>query len=69
MTKNTKVVSIRIPNEVEEWLGADNKAREIVESAYMSGWLNLKGFKKACDKKKIDYQMAIDRMVELINED
>lgn len=66
---NTEVISIRVSKEIAEWLGADNEAREIVESAYMVGHLNMRGFKEACDRKEIDYQMAVDRMTELINED
>jgi len=67
MTNKTQVVSIRLPNEVVEWLGKDHEAREIIESAYANGHLRLKEFYKACDAKNINYQKAVDRMTELIN--
>ena len=68
-TDRTKVISIRLPNEVVDWLGADREAREIIESAYSEGQLNLREFKKACAEKQMDEQLAVNRMVQLIRED
>ena len=68
MTNKTQVISIRLPNEVVEWLGKDNEAREIIESAYANGHLRLNEFCKACDAKRMDYQKVIDRMTDYIND-
>ena len=69
MTNKTQVVSVRLPNEVVEWLGKDRSAREIIEGAYFEGQLNLRSFRKACKEKHIDCQLAIDRTVKLIREE
>jgi len=68
MTNKTQVISVRLPNEVVEWLGKDKSAREIIEGAYFEGQLNMKSFRKACRDKHIDCQLAIDRAAKLIRE-
>lgn len=65
----TTVISIRIANEIADWLGKDWTAREIIEDAYNVGLLDLREFKKACAERKMDEQLAVNRMVQLIRED
>jgi len=69
MTDKTRVVAVRLPNEVADWVESEGSARAFIEGLYGSRSLNLRGFYKACDEREIDYQLAINRMVELINED
>ena len=69
MTDKTRVVAVRLPNEVADWLEGEGSARAHLENLYGSKSVDLRGFYKACDRKLIDYQLAINRMVDLINED
>lgn len=69
MTDKTRVVAVRLPNEVADWVESEGSARAFIEGLYAGKSLDLRGFYKACDAKLIDYQLAINRMVELINED
>ena len=69
MTDKTRVVAVRLPNEIADWLEADGSPRAFIEGLYDGKDLDLRGFYSACDGKRIDYQLAINRMVELINED
>lgn len=69
MTDKTRVVAVRLPNEVADWLESEGSPRAFLEGMYGSRSVDLRGFYKACDAKLIDYQLAINRMVELINED
>ena len=68
MTDKTRVVAIRLPNEVAEWKESTGRPRKFLEGIYEERHLNLAEFYKACDAKQMDYQMVIDRMVQLINE-
>lgn len=69
MTDKTRVVAVRLPNAVADWLEEDGSARAVIEGLYGSRSVDLRGFYKACDRKRIDYQLAINRMTDLINED
>lgn len=70
MTDKTRIVSARVPNEVADWLESEDVShREILETQYKNRFVavDLWRFKRACDRLKIDYQLAIDRMTEEIN--
>ena len=69
MTDKTRVVAIRLPNEVADWLERTGSPRALIEGGYEDGGLDLSGVKRACDRKRIDYQLALNRMEQLINED
>lgn len=69
MTDKTRVVAVRLPNAVADWLEEDGSPRSVLEGLYAGRLLDMRSFYKACDAKEIDYQLAINRMVELINED
>ena len=69
MTDKTRVVAVRLPNEIADWLEAEGSPRAFIEGLYAGKNLDMRRFYKACDRKRIDYQLAINRMVELINED
>lgn len=60
---------VRLPVEIVEYLESRGSLRAGIEELYEGATLDLTGFYEACDKKRIDYQLAINRMVELINED
>lgn len=69
MTDKTRVVAVRLPNEIADWVESEGSARAFIEGLYGSRSLDLRRFYKVCDERSIDYQLAINRMVELINED
>lgn len=69
MTKKTRVVAARLPNEVADWVESHGEVRAWLEGMCGEERLDLREFYKACDAKRIDYQLAINRMVELIRED
>ena len=69
MTDKTRAVMVRLPVEIVEWMESKESKRAAIEEMYEGMRLDLSGFYEACDAKEIDYQLAINRMVELINED
>ncbi len=69
MAKKTKSIMVRLPVEIVEWLESRGSLRDGVEELYNRMMLDYTEFYKACDEKRIDYQLAINRMVELIRED
>lgn len=68
-SKKTKAHGVRLTPEIMAWVEDGHPVREIIEDAYAGRTLDLRGFRRACDRKHIDYQLAINRMVQLINED
>lgn len=67
-TNKTKAIMVRVPTEVAEWLESGDGARKNLEGLYDEYRLNLVEFRKACDAKRMDYQMVIDRMTDYIND-
>ena len=69
VTERTRSIMVRLPIEIIEWMESRGSLRAAVEELYEGRQLELGEFFKACDEKRIDYQLAINRMVELIRED
>lgn len=68
MTDKTRVIGARVANEIADWMEERGlTARDAVEAYYEGQVLDLTEFKAACDRLRIDYQMAVDRMAEEIN--
>lgn len=67
MTDKTRVIAARVPNEVADWVESYGSARAGLEAAYELNGVDLRGFKRACDRLRIDYQLAVNQMTEEIN--
>lgn len=69
MTDKTRVVAVRLPNEVADWVESHGDVRSWIEGICGNDGLDMREFYRACDRKEIDYQLAVNRMTELINAD
>lgn len=69
MTDKTRVVAVRLPNEVADWVESEGSARAFIEGLYEGRSLDLRRFYKVCDERAMDYQLVVNRMVELIEAD
>ena len=77
MTDKTRILGVRLPNEVVDWYQAGNSnARNVLQAVYesrgsvseISSGIRLGAFKAACDRLNMDYQLVIDRVTEHIIE-